>query len=548
MIGITAGAGYVRTALSQLGIPTVCVRSIREGLEQGVRVFVWNEEDELLRSTAERSSPEIAIITDHGFLASLLGEQSGSHSSAIHFQMPRGPFTERGFFIHLPARSLPHETYGYCAGEAGGIPGTGVCTHSVANKTFYSLPWDIARWQLGQDWGPRAYYSPRLSRHFVEIGCLVDSGALRRLLFDIVLKAFASLHVPLVRLSPFCKRGKCFAVRIDADGFSRESTDIVLGIADGLKLPFTWFIDVERWGKNIGVIRELSDRGQDVQLHCYKHMTYVSRLANRANIRAGWRTMKRHGIRARAVVSPLGYNHRGFADAIAGGPFLYSSEFGAAVDDLPFYPLNDPGRPLQVPTHPGSIGCLKGNGFSVEEVFQHLEWAITKCSDYDGIGILYDHPLDRIEKHPDDFRDLIGRLLKAGYTYINMSQYADLWRKRRLPEMVSISDGGRIHVELHPKTSEFCLELFGEEDLDRVGPCELPVVHGEAAPADDCFAPPSSSIIQELDERSRKNSLAQRTSVVEWYLKYFVSDFTKEAVLCPLRRMLRAVLRKRGRE
>ena len=69
-----------------------------------------------------------------------------------------------------------------------------------------------------------------------------------------------------------------------------------LRIAERTGLRFTWFIDAASWKHSRKWFARLQDSGQDVQLHCYRHMTYVSREVNEINIAKGLKVLKRMAL------------------------------------------------------------------------------------------------------------------------------------------------------------------------------------------------------------------------------------------------------------
>lgn len=535
MIGIPARAGYWDDVLAQLGLPTRVVESVAQGIDEGLRVFAWNRPDQALIHT--RQWP-VAVLTDHGVLNTILGRPRCEARAGWWFQMPDGPFGPRGFWCRLPAFAAAHEGWGQCMSPEGPLAETGLAVCRRGAATFYSLPWDLSGWRLGTDAGPRPYQSPPVGRQFVEIGSAVDSGALRRLIFDLLLAAFRAVGLPLIRVATRPACGKGFAVRIDADGFSHGSTDSVLQLSEKVGFPFTWFIDVQGWGRQIERVEELRRRGQQVELHCYRHATYASRAANRWNLRTGRRILERRGIACEAVASPFGYHPAGFAAAIAEQRFRYSSEFAAGTDDLPFFPGGDRRRPLQVPTHPACIGRLLGNGFSPEESFRHLNWAIRRGADLDGAAVLYSHPLDRMARHVEDYRSLIQGLLADGYRNFTLGDHARRWRRRPELDRVSIESDGRIHVDMAACANDFPLELWGDPDLERVlGDRERlpPVMRGEPRAAEDHFAEPSSAELQRIADLERVRQTRLGKPAWKWWGDYLL-DCARAAWPLPSRR------------
>ncbi len=358
-MGIPPTGGWKETFVQYSGIPRIKLSCIQEGVEKGIRVFLWNQED-LFFGRTDREN--IVVITENGFLKKLLNLE-GTEKNSYSFRVASGPFSERSFYIHIPCEILSNLSSGpgTCHdSEERGIENSGIILHEWKHILFVSVPWNLLDVEMGARGEFRPFYSPFAGKHFAETGPAIDFGALRRLFQELVLHAFRHIGLPLVKLRhPFLEK-PAFSFRIDADGFSRESTDSVLRIAKGIgNAPFSWFIDVQGWGKNIRRVKDLIACHQEVELHCYHHMTYKRESVNRVNLKRGVRKLKRHGIRPRGVGSPYGFWFQGYQEAVRKFGFEYSSELAFNSDDVPSFPYNDGTYPLQIPVHVGSIGVFE---------------------------------------------------------------------------------------------------------------------------------------------------------------------------------------------
>lgn len=307
------------------------------------------------------------------------------------------------------------------------VAGTGI----VFDSQLISFPFILADLKLGDRLARRPYYSQSANKHYVEIGPSVDFAVLRRLLFSLIQYAYMQLglNVPYENANQNMDIAKkYFSIRIDADGCTRESTEICRQIAVETGCSFTWFLDMETWKKHRDLIASLIASNQDVQLHCYHHMTYLSKETNLLNLRRGLRHLRQNHIRPVGIVSPFGFYTSGFAGAISELNMLYSSEFAYNVDDKPSYAEN---QVLQLPIHCGSIGTLQKYGFSDEEIFADFEDAVREAAKDGRVGVIYDHPVGRMEKYASAFISLIQRLKADGFEYLNYTEYAQLWKEKR---------------------------------------------------------------------------------------------------------------------
>jgi hypothetical protein len=517
-VGIDPDSSYPAQVLSQLGVASVAVEGLKRAVADGVRVFVGERigrDDQAWRPAAGQ---RVAIVTHHAALRSGAKRPEAQEVRSYRFQVPpQSPFEARSFFANLPLAPAEGESFGACHDRSGReIPNSGIAITETPGRLVVSLPWNVFGYRQGEQWEHRPYYSPASRKHFVEVGPLLDTGAFRRLLLEILLYCFDWAGLPLVRVSPRCRGKSCFSFRIDADGFSESSTQAALRVAEKTGLRFTWFLDMARWKGHSGWIARLKERGHDVQLHCYRHMTYASEEVNRINLRKGLALLEKSGVTANAVVSPLGYNYPGFAKVVKELGFAYSSEFGYAVDDLPSYPGNDRNSPLQIPIHPGCSGVFRHAGFTQEEQFRHLRDQVESICRSEGIAILYDHPVGGVEKHEAEYVRLFKDLKQNSFEYMGFSDVHRAWLAR--PDVPCLwYDAGRIEGDAFADNG-FRLEQVttGSVAAARWKGEELPQVR-PAAGSDQFPHPPES--IRELAVRNGRLNLRQRNFTPrKWHL------------------------------
>ena len=531
-VGIPPTGGWKETFLQYSGIPRIKLSCIQEGVEKGIRVFLWNREDPFFDSP---DGERIAVITENGFLKRLLNLE-GTEKDSYSFRVAGGPFSERSFYIHIPCEILSNLSSGpgTCRdSEDRGIENSGIILHEWKHILFVSVPWNLLDVEMGARWEFRPFYSPFIGKHFAETGPVVDFGALRRLFQELVLHAFRHLGLPLVKLRyPFSEK-PAFSFRIDADGFSRESTDSVLRIAEGIgNAPFSWFIDVQGWGKNIRHVKDLIACRQEVELHCYHHMTYKRESVNRVNLKRGVRTLKRHGIRPRGVGSPYGFWFQGYQEAIRKFGFEYSSEFAFNADDVPCFPYNDSTYPLQVPVHVGSIGVFEKIRFSREEMFAHLRGTMEKAIRDCGCALLCDHPIGRIEKYEAEFIDLFKDLVKSGYRCVPVSEYAEQSRSFLLQDFQPVAAGPTILIE-GPSAGSCSFEVIlpqgGEFEVRDGG--NFVVREALELVGDEFPCPPKPEFDRFLVEAGKDESLTHLT-LMQWYrglARFHINRLRREA-------------------
>ena len=505
-VGISGSGSYLPTVLGQLGIPFETVPDIGAGWRSGVRVFIWD--GPIPSSFPSCDGPGAVVITCHRHLGSWTGK---SISAARSFVFEIG---SESFYCKWPLNTISLPSSGKCRDEKGdSIPGSGVVRYRIGGLEVLSLPWDFFSIRFGQEWGYRPYYSVAADKHFVEVGPMMDFGALRRLLLLLLIEAFSNHRLPLLRLSSLPVEGRSFCVRIDADGYSPASTDSVLRLAREISARFTWYVSVQDWRKAPNGIRRLLEAGQEVQLHCYRHMTYRSRRVNYANLRKGKAILNRMGVNVTSAVSPLGYHFQGFSEALRRLRIRHSSEFGYSVDDLPSFPDGDTTAPLQVPVHCGSIGCMGRSGFSRQEVMEHLREYIPRRIRQEGVALVYDHPLGRMERFESELAATFRQFRDEGIRYLNMSDYASAWRRRQSFRPVLQNDV--VVVNEAGPNRDFVYESYGPP-CRYVGASSLVKWQRETPPLYTSFRMPDRGTLESLGACRIHQSAYQ--NILEWYL------------------------------
>ncbi len=446
-IGIDADSTYSAQILSQIGVPSVFMKNMRDGIGSGARVFF--SKSALTDDSEALSGQRVAVITHHGSPSFRGRQKENVEARSYYFRIGNNsPFAPRSFYANMPVLQAEGESFGTCYDRGNNeIPNSGIVIIESDNRLIVSLPWDIGGYEQGAQWEHRPYFSLTARKHFVEVGPMMDSGAFRGLLLEILLYCFNWVGLPLVRVSPLYKNKKHFSFRIDADSFSQSSTEAGLRIAERTGLRFAWFLDMGLWKNRKEWITRLLEHNQDVQLHCFRHMTYASREVNDINIRKGLKEIRKSGITPNSIVSPMGYNYRGFSEAIKQLGFVFSSEFGYAVDDLPSRPWNDKNYPLQIPVHPACSGVFSEAGFSQDEQFSHFFDVVRERCNTDGICILYDHPIGGLETYEAQYIELFDKLIKSSYEYISMFDYYRAWIERQHNPRIVHDDEGQIHVD-----------------------------------------------------------------------------------------------------
>ena len=385
--------------------------------------------DFLRERPSSKPIPKV-VFTSHRALSQLLSVKM-RHSKATYFSFGEG--LSRTL---LDTRVQALDVAGLNASEQFGlhidkygkkIPGSGIFQVQVGEVTIFSFPWNFDKVPERNRRIP-TYLRRELENgsSIEEISTGIDSAAVRRSVFFVIEKAHSMSGQKLQRLSAIPKGGPYIIVRIDADGYSKTSTDLVCGVSEKHQVPFSWFIDVFAWKDNAREIERIA-ANSEIGAHCFFHLTFQSKRSNLQNFQMARRFLSQHLGNESGAVSPHGCWNPGYARAISDSSFCYSSEFAASEPDLPFWISYSSSKSiLQIPTPPWSLGSWKGPGtywdFVKGKVNDHI-------ADF-GIAIIYDHPLGRLEHEIEGFERLIGWAKDKGIKFITMRDWFEIWSSR----------------------------------------------------------------------------------------------------------------------
>ncbi len=238
------------------------------------------------------------------------------------------------------------------------------------------LPFDAGEIVLDGRVMTKSFYASRGRLPFEKVS-LVTKNGVRRL----VARSLELLHhlrgLPYVHAWYFPSGARSlFALRIDTDYSGESEIEHLSRTLHACGVPLTWFVDVKSQEKIITSYAKME--GDEIGIHCYNHITYGDYRRNVDNIRAAAAILEMHGMEARSFAAPYGTWNEGIARAVEHCGFEYSSEFSYDYDNFPSFPLleGEYSRTLQVPVHPISIGSLRRQGFSEQEMTEYFHDAV----------------------------------------------------------------------------------------------------------------------------------------------------------------------------
>jgi len=139
-----------------------------------------------------------------------------------------------------------------------------------------------------------------------------------------------------------------FNLRLDHDQYQAANFEATLALLAGRADAVTHFVNAAAYADQPRALRRL--RGLDVGSHGYWHHTYRTAAENRRNIARGIQSLRDAGLEPAGFAAPHGRFNAGLLAALEELHVDYSSEFGLAYDELPFFPGGR--QVLQVPIHP----------------------------------------------------------------------------------------------------------------------------------------------------------------------------------------------------
>lgn len=262
----------------------------------------------------------------------------------------------------------------------------------------------------------------------------VNKVALREKVIEEIKVDLFRQNLPYIYLSHFPTGYKNICLfRVDCDKTGKDALFNLVNLSAKHKFPFTWFVDVKSQESYLNEIAAIKREGHDVQLHCFDHKIYNSYSANLNNIKKGKDLLERSGMPVEGFASPFGKWNHSLNRVLEELDMEYSSEFGAAYDDLPFFPplMTRMSDVLQIPVHPVCIGSLRNARFSREEMLFYFDRIIGLKYQRNSPLIFYGHPQNEIDKYPEVLSFILDELSAHKNVWqTTMTEYSKWWKLR----------------------------------------------------------------------------------------------------------------------
>lgn len=276
-----------------------------------------------------------------------------------------------------------------------------------------------------------------------------------------------------------------FSFRADMDEGNEESLWCFLDTIEPWSKSLSLFVCGKAYVGKEHLLKKVAGLQAEVGNHTYTHYVFSDKDKNRINLELTEQLLACVDIRPRGYVGPASFFHTSMYDVLEEKGYDYTSSFGLAHDDFPFFPLKnnfETYQMVEIPFH-----CL-GDRFpkfgleldsgTVRTFFEQLlEKKYHLCEPM----FIYGHPdmLGRMGDHPDLVKHICEKALS--FDDVCTGNMADIaaWWKRRHKTVADISYDSEINrviaknyhgsedVYWSIQVAEDCKYLVSGEDLQK---------------------------------------------------------------------------------
>ena len=228
-----------------------------------------------------------------------------------------------------------------------------------------------------------------------------------------------------------------FSFRADMDAGSEKSLLCFLDTVAPWSRSLSLFVCGKAYAGKEALLQKVAGLQAEVGNHTYTHYVFSSKERNRINLELTERLLASVNIQPRGYVGPASFFHPSMYDVLEEKGYDYTSSFGLAHDDFPFFPSRNDSetfRMVEIPFH-----CL-GDRFPkfglelddsvVWNFFDDLlEKKYRRCESM----FIYGHPdmPGRMGDHPGLVKHIIEKALSfEDICTGNMADIATWWKRR----------------------------------------------------------------------------------------------------------------------
>jgi len=274
-----------------------------------------------------------------------------------------------------------------------------------------------------------------------------------------------------------------FSLRIDTEAAKEPEIERLFRLAAEHGLKFSWFLDVKSQERALAAYSR--DPGHEIGIHCYEHRTFSTYAENVEDIRRALNAVTGSGLAVRGYAAPFGRWSEAGARAAEHCGFEYASEFSYDYDGLPSFPvLRDHAMNLlEVPVHPVSIGSLRRQGFSEEEMIAYFTSVSAMKAARREPLLFYHHPGDH---HERVLESLFAFMKAKAVRSLRMTDYASWWKLRSAIELKLSIENSVLGVRVNAADPEVLLHVTTGDGMEAFIPADgsisLPAIPWRAVP------------------------------------------------------------------
>jgi peptidoglycan/xylan/chitin deacetylase (PgdA/CDA1 family) len=363
--------------------------------------------------------------------------------------------------IAMDAQHLPNQ---------GGVKT--VAIQNYQNGKIVILPSNFCKRLIEPRIISRRNFPPLTQKFPSERVSQVSTGSIRHIIQRALEHLFHSRELPFAQTWFFPKGEKnIFAFRVDTDSASKAEIEELYQICRRNDISATWFVDTKSHQNWIGYFSEMEN--QEIGHHCYEHRVYSDSYATRLDMEKGLSILKKTGVTPTGYAAPFGEWNSQLGQLIPEIGFAYSSEFGCAYDDLPFFPHFGTvfSKTLQVPIHPVSTRRLQLAKYNATQMVDYYLGVIQQKLFLNDPVIFYDHP---IHGHFRIFEQIFSEVRKKNILNMTLLDYQSWWRKRLNAGWRATFERGKLAIRSSNSDASIWLKLTYPDGKELLMPLDNP--------------------------------------------------------------------------
>jgi hypothetical protein len=258
-----------------------------------------------------------------------------------------------------------------------------------------------------------------------------------------------------------------FSFRIDTDYADLNDLELLYEVLKKHHIHATWFVDVKSQEHILSFFKKIQTEGQEIGVHCYEHTTFDDYEKNAENVALAKQRLAEAGIQPAGFAAPFGKWNRNLSRAVKTHGFEYSSEFSYDYDNFPGYPVSEEKYEpaLQIPIHPISIGSLRRQGFSKNEMAAYFDDVVKNKLDRCEPLFFYHHPKNH---HSEVLEHLFQVVRQHQLQNMTMAEFARWWKIRAAVRFSAFLKERNIHIKDMMPTENTALRISRESNTESI--------------------------------------------------------------------------------